>query len=152
LSLSIFFSFGTLIFLLYCYVDRADEGEEEEEPAAHGLAPTSTSNTLVLSEEHRAAAETSPPPQHNLEVPTPMPSSRAPKSKKAKTGAGSTQELATGSTSAPLLEDVSSLFPACHLFCLSNFSPMTIFFFLSTFCIALNEKAIQSGLPFYRVP
>jgi hypothetical protein len=100
----------------------------EEEPTAHGPAPTSNSNMLVLSEEHCADAETSPPLQHNSEAPTPLPSPRAPKSKKARTGAGSTQELATGSTSAPLLEDVSSLFPTCHLFCLSNSSPLTMFF------------------------
>jgi hypothetical protein len=57
-----------LLFLLvplysfYCYIDRADEGEENEEPEAHGPAPTSNSNTLVLSEERRVASETSPPP------------------------------------------------------------------------------------------
>jgi hypothetical protein len=151
LSFPISFSSGSFIFLFCCYVGRADE-EEEREIEAHGPARTSTSNTLVLSEEHRVAVENSPPPQHNSEAPTPVPSPQAPKSKKAKIGAGSTQELATGSISGPLLEDVSSFFPACRLFCLSNFSPMTIFFFLSTFCIALNEKAIQSGLPFYRVP
>jgi hypothetical protein len=39
-----------------------------------------------------------------------VPSPRALKSKKARTRAGSTQDLDTGSTSAPLLEDVSSLF------------------------------------------
>ncbi|KAK1613808.1 hypothetical protein QYE76_019325 [Lolium multiflorum] len=86
-------------------VSSADEGEEEEEPEAHGPAPTSTSNTLVLSEERRAASEASPPPQHNSDAPTPVASPRAPKPKKAKTGAGSTHELATGSTSGPLLED-----------------------------------------------
>ncbi|KAM0857498.1 hypothetical protein ACQ4PT_048462 [Festuca glaucescens] len=86
-------------------VSSSDEGAEEEEPAAHGPAPTSTSNTLVLSEEHRTVAQTSPPPQHNSEAPTPVPSPRAPLAKKARTGAGNTRELATGSTSAPLLED-----------------------------------------------
>ncbi|KAK1692138.1 hypothetical protein QYE76_008835 [Lolium multiflorum] len=86
-------------------VSSSDEGAEEEEPAAHGPAPTSTSNTLVLSEEHRTAAETLPPPQHHSKAPTPVPSPRAPLAKKARTGAGSTQDLATGSTSAPLLED-----------------------------------------------
>ncbi|KAM0831539.1 hypothetical protein ACQ4PT_065490 [Festuca glaucescens] len=86
-------------------VSSADEGEENEEPEAHGPAPTSTSNTLVLSEEHRVASETSPPPQHNPETPTPVPSPRAPKKKKAKTRAASTHELAAGSTSGPLLDD-----------------------------------------------
>jgi hypothetical protein len=46
----------------------------EEEPTAHGPAPTSNFNTLVISEEHRTAAETSPPPQHNPGEPTPVPS------------------------------------------------------------------------------
>ncbi|KAM0871310.1 hypothetical protein ACQ4PT_039477 [Festuca glaucescens] len=86
-------------------VSSADEGEESEEPEAHGPAPTSTSNTLVLSEERRVASETSPLPQHNPEASTPVPSPRAPKKKKAKTGAASTQELAAGSTSGPLLDD-----------------------------------------------
>ncbi|KAK1681479.1 hypothetical protein QYE76_042327 [Lolium multiflorum] len=87
-------------------VSSADEGGEEEEPEAHGPAPTSTSNTLVLSEECHVGSEASPPPQHNSEAPTPVPIPRAPKPKKAKTGAGSTQELATGTTSGPLLEDM----------------------------------------------
>ncbi|XP_047043333.1 uncharacterized protein LOC124647428 [Lolium rigidum] len=86
-------------------VSSSDEGAEEEEPATHGTAPTSTSNTLVLSQEHRTAAETLPPPQHNPEEPTPVPTPRALLAKKARTGACSTRELATGNTSAPLLED-----------------------------------------------
>ncbi|KAM0889505.1 hypothetical protein ACQ4PT_027665 [Festuca glaucescens] len=86
-------------------VSSADEGEENEEPEAHGPAPTSTSNTLVISEERRVVSVTSPPPQHNPEAPTPVPSPRAPKKKKAKTGAASTQELAARSMSGPLLDD-----------------------------------------------
>ncbi|KAM0825031.1 hypothetical protein ACQ4PT_069829 [Festuca glaucescens] len=74
-------------------VSSADEGEENEEPEAHGPAPTSTSNTLVISEERRVASENSPPPQHNPEAPTPVPSPRAPKKKKAKTGAPLMKEL-----------------------------------------------------------
>jgi hypothetical protein len=95
--------------LFYCYIDSADEEEEEEEPKAHGLAAARTSNTLVLFEERCVGSEASSPPQHNSEAPTLVPSPRAPKPKKAKTGAGSTQELATGTTSGPLLEDVSFL-------------------------------------------
>ena len=98
------------LYSFCCYIDRADEGEENEEPEAHGPAPTSTSNTLVLSEERRVASENSPPPQHDPEAPTPAPSPRAPKKKKAKTGAASTQELAAGSMSGPLLDDVSFFF------------------------------------------
>ncbi|KAM0873159.1 hypothetical protein ACQ4PT_038206 [Festuca glaucescens] len=77
-------------------VSSADEGEENEEPEAHGPAPTSTSHTLIISEERRVALENSPPPQQDPEAPPPAPSSRAPKKKKAKTGAASTQELAAG--------------------------------------------------------
>jgi hypothetical protein len=108
----------------------------------------STSNTLVIFEEHRVAAGTSPPPQHNSEAPTPMPSPRAPKAKKAMIGAGSTQELATGSTSAPLLEDVSSLFLACHLFCLSNFSLLMMFFYLVDFVQPLMKELVNLGSQF----
>jgi hypothetical protein len=117
-----FFVFAYLLFfqfpyiLFFCYIDRADEGEEEESEA-HGPAPMITSNTLVLSEEHPVASEASPPPQHISEAPTPVPSPRAPKPKKAKTGAGSTR---TGSTSGPLLEDVSFLFLLVTFFCLAR--------------------------------
>jgi hypothetical protein len=37
------------MFFVCCNIDRADE--EEEEPVVHGTAPTSTSNTLVLSKK-----------------------------------------------------------------------------------------------------
>jgi hypothetical protein len=73
---------------------------------------------MVLSEEHCTAAETLPPPQQNTEASTHVPSPRAPLPKKAKAGAGSTQEIVTGSSSTPLMDDVSYLF---SLFCLSNF-------------------------------
>ena len=107
LVFSYLFSFRFPYVLFYCYIDRAGEGEEEEEPEAHGPTPTSTSNTMVLSEERRVGSEASPPPQHNSEAPTLVPSPRAPKPKKAKIGAASTHELAAGSMSGPLLEDVS---------------------------------------------
>ncbi|KAM0888535.1 hypothetical protein ACQ4PT_028284 [Festuca glaucescens] len=87
------------------YILPRSEGAEEEEPAAHGAAPTSTSNTMVLSEEHRTTAETSPPPQQDIEASTPMPSPQAPLPKKARVGAGSTQEIVTGNASTPLLDD-----------------------------------------------
>ncbi|KAK1610891.1 hypothetical protein QYE76_034564 [Lolium multiflorum] len=76
--------------------------EEEVEPEAHGPANTSTSNTLVLFEDRRIVPV---PPQDDPEASTPVPSPRAPKPKKAKTGAAGKQEIATGSMSAPLLED-----------------------------------------------
>ncbi|KAK1694476.1 hypothetical protein QYE76_011173 [Lolium multiflorum] len=84
---------------------RSEERAEEEELAIHGTTPTSTSNTMVLSEEHRTAAETLPPPQQNTEASAPVPSPRAPLPKKAKIGAGSTQVIVTGSSSTPLMDD-----------------------------------------------
>ncbi|KAK1632773.1 hypothetical protein QYE76_007088 [Lolium multiflorum] len=100
--------------------DSADE--EEEEPESHGPAPTSTSNTLVLSEDRRVASEASPPPQVDPEASTPVPSPRAPKPKNAKTGAAGKQELATGNMPAPILDDplmkelvnLGSLFTGFH--------------------------------------
>jgi hypothetical protein len=79
------------------------------EPETHGPANTSTSNTLVLSKDQCAVLETSPPPQVDPKASTPVPSPRALKPKKSKIGAAGEHELATGSTSIPLLEDVSFL-------------------------------------------
>jgi hypothetical protein len=39
-------------FLPYFYIDRSEDGTKVEEPAVHGTTPTSTSNTMVLSEEN----------------------------------------------------------------------------------------------------
>ena len=123
--------------ILSChYIDRPEGKSEEEEPATHGAAPTSTSNTLVISEERRTAAETSPPPEQNTETSTPTPSPRAPLPKKAKVGAGSTQELVIGSSSAALMDDVIYLFPLFYLSSffayvgssMSSFLSMTILF------------------------
>jgi hypothetical protein len=94
--------------LFCCYVVRADE--EEVEPEARGAVHTSTSNTLVLSEEPHVAPEASPPARDNPETSIPVRSPQAPEKKKAKIGAAGEQELATGSTSTPVLDDVSYLF------------------------------------------
>ncbi|KAK1662003.1 hypothetical protein QYE76_050162 [Lolium multiflorum] len=53
-------------------------GEEEEEPAANVTAPTSTSQTLILSETGHATEEASPPPQ-DLEKSTPVASPEPPR-------------------------------------------------------------------------
>jgi hypothetical protein len=90
----------------YFYIDSSED-EEKEEPMVHGTAPTSTSNTMVLSEEHHIAAECSPPPQQNMETSTPTASLRAHVPKKARTGAGDTGELVTGNSSTLFLDDVS---------------------------------------------
>jgi hypothetical protein len=145
-SYLLFFRFPYILFC--CYIDRSDKGEEEE-PEAHGPAPTRTSNTLVLSEERHLNSEASPPPQHNLEAPTPVPSPLALKPKKAKTGAASTDELATGSTSGPLFEDVSFLF-LFVAFCLAQkiLSPLTLVFFLVNFLQPLMKELVNLGSRF----
>jgi hypothetical protein len=107
-----FFSFQRI------YIAAIDKDNEEElEPEAHGPANTSTSHTLVLSEDYRVVLETSPPAQDDPEVSTPTPTPRVPK-KRAKRRAVGKQELATGSLSTPLLNDVSHLFLFVSFFCL----------------------------------
>jgi hypothetical protein len=114
--------------LPYCYIDSSEEGEAKEKPAVRGTAPTSTSSTIVLSEEHRTATDSSPPPQQNTEASTPPASPRARAPKKARNGAGDTQEIVAGSSLTPLLDDVSSLFPWFAILCC-----LSIFLFLPTF-------------------
>jgi hypothetical protein len=70
----------------------------------------STSNTLVLSEDHPVAPEASPSAQDDPETSVPMPSPRVPKKKKPKIGAAGQQELAAESMSTPTLNDVIYLF------------------------------------------
>ncbi|KAK1650529.1 hypothetical protein QYE76_068334 [Lolium multiflorum] len=79
-------------------------GEEEEEPPANVTAPTSTSQTLVLSEAHRATEETSPLPHQDLETSTPVVSPRASSPKRARIELGEEHNL-TGSSVAPPLDD-----------------------------------------------
>ncbi|KAK1682889.1 hypothetical protein QYE76_043737 [Lolium multiflorum] len=79
-------------------------GEEEEEPPANVTAPTSTSQTLVLSEAHRVTEETSPLPHQDLETSTPVASPRAPSPKRARIELGEEHNLA-GSSAAPPLDD-----------------------------------------------
>ncbi|KAK1613662.1 hypothetical protein QYE76_019179 [Lolium multiflorum] len=79
-------------------------GEEEEEPAVNVTAPTSTSQTLVLSETRRATEENSPPPQ-DLEMSTPVASPRAPEPKRARIELGEEQGFLAGSSSTPSLDD-----------------------------------------------
>jgi hypothetical protein len=154
-----FFVFSYLIFfrvpyILFCfYIDGADDGEEEEEPEAHGLAPTSTSNALILSKEHRVALEAPPPPRHDPKALNPVPSPRASKPKKMKTGAASTQELATGSTSSPLLEDIIFFCLLVKFFRFTGkiFYLLALYLFLVIFFTSF-KGAGQLGLAIYRVP
>jgi hypothetical protein len=99
-----FFLYIVYEFLILSFVDSG----EEEEPAANVNAPTSTSQTLVLSETRRAAEETSPP-QQNLEMSTPVASPRAPSPKRVRIELGEGQGLLAGSLTTPSLDDVSTL-------------------------------------------
>jgi hypothetical protein len=71
-------------------------------------APTSTSQTLVLSEAHRATEENSPPPQ-DLETLTPVVSPQAPSPKRLRTGLGGSHDFLAGSSTTSSLDDVSNL-------------------------------------------
>ncbi|KAM0861641.1 hypothetical protein ACQ4PT_045759 [Festuca glaucescens] len=94
------------VFDLYTATGAVSSDDEEDlEPEAHGPANTSTTNTLVLSEDHRVVPETSPPAHVDPKASSPTPSPRAPKKKRARTGAAGKQELAAGSISTPLLDD-----------------------------------------------
>ncbi|KAM0929881.1 hypothetical protein ACQ4PT_001336 [Festuca glaucescens] len=100
------------VFDLYTATGAVSSDDEEDlEPETHGPANTSTSNTLVLSEDRRVAPETSPPIHVDLEASSPASSPRAPKKKRARTGAAGKQELAAGSISTPLLDDRHCVVP-----------------------------------------
>jgi hypothetical protein len=101
------FSFCILLvpFLILSFVDS---DEEEEEPAPNVTAPTSMSQTLVISETRRVAEETSPP-QQGLEASTPANSPRAPSPKRARVELGTKTNLLAGSSMTTSLDDVSIL-------------------------------------------
>ena len=100
-------------------MDRDDE--EMLELEAPRPANTSTSHTLVLSEEPRVAPESSAPTHVAPEASAPARSPRALKKKKARTGAAGKEEIATGSLLTPLLDDVRYPFLSCHfLYVLEN--------------------------------
>jgi hypothetical protein len=63
-------SFTSCILLVHCLILSFVDSDEEEEPDANVTAPTSTSQTLVLSKTRRAAEGTLPP-QQDLEMLTP---------------------------------------------------------------------------------
>ena len=99
-------------------MDRDDE--EMLELEAPRPANTSTSHTLVLSEEPHVAPESSAPTHVAPEASAPARSPRALK-KKARTGAAGKEEIATGSLLTPLLDDVRYPFLSCHfLYVLEN--------------------------------
>ena len=123
-----------------------DSGEEEEEPAANVTAPTSTSQTLVLSETRRAMEEASPPP-HNLEMSTPVASPRAPSPKRARIELGEEQGFLAGSSSTPSLDDVSTL---TAILCLLSSFPLNLS--ITSLSTASDEALHQSWYSIYWVP
>jgi hypothetical protein len=125
----LFFLSSDVLYFSLCYIDRADE--EEVEPEAHGPANTSTSNTLVLSEDLRVERETSPPHEADPKTVSPVPSPQAPKKKKAKIGAGKDKEVAAGSVPNPLLGDVSCLLLPSLI---KRLSTAVLFFCVVAFC------------------
>ena len=69
-------------------------------------ARTSTSHTLVVSEA-QADGDESSPPQQNTEQPTPPASPLVPSPKRARVESITEPTLQLGSSSTPLLDDVS---------------------------------------------
>ncbi|KAM0865015.1 hypothetical protein ACQ4PT_043576 [Festuca glaucescens] len=84
--------------------DVSSDDEEMLELEAPRPANTSTSHTLVLSEEPRVAPESSAPTHVAPETLAPARIPRALK-KKARMGAAGKEEIATGSLLTPLLDD-----------------------------------------------
>ncbi|KAM0837699.1 hypothetical protein ACQ4PT_061459 [Festuca glaucescens] len=85
--------------------DVSSDDEEMLELEAPRPANTSTSHTLVLSEEPRVAPESSALTHVAPESSAPARSPRALKKKKARMSAASKEEIATGSLLTPLLDD-----------------------------------------------
>jgi hypothetical protein len=81
-------------------------GDEEEMPATDATARTSTSHTLVVSEV-QVEGEESSPPQQNTDAPTPPASPLVPSPKRTRVETITEPTLQLGSSSTPLLDDVS---------------------------------------------
>jgi hypothetical protein len=116
-------------------VERDDE--ELLELEAPRPANTSTSHTLVLSEEPHVAPESSVPTHVAPEASAPVHSPRAlKKKKKARTGASGKEQIITGSLLTPLLDDVRFLFLSCHFLCLLGkvLTFYIVFFLVDYFC------------------
>ncbi|KAM0931008.1 hypothetical protein ACQ4PT_000590 [Festuca glaucescens] len=85
------------------YNDALVSSGDEEEPAVNVTAPMSTSQTLVLSETHHMAEETSPPEQ-DLQRTTLVASPQAPSPKRARIEIGE-EHNTVGSSATPPLDD-----------------------------------------------
>jgi hypothetical protein len=84
--------------------NRSDD--EEEVPTFDVAARTSTSHTLVVSETPVEGEESSPP-QQNIGAPTPPASPLVPSPKRTRVETIMEPTLQLGSSSSPLLDDVS---------------------------------------------
>jgi hypothetical protein len=133
-------------------VNKDDKELLELEPPRP--ANTSTSHTLVLSDEPPIDLETSAPTHVAPETSAPARIPRELKKKKARTGASGNEEIITGSLLTPLLDDVKYLLLSCYfLYLLGKISNFLILSFcLSTIFAARDEGYGQYRLPFYRVP
>ena len=117
-------------------------------------APTSTSNTLVLSEARRAAEEPSPSRHQDMETSTPVASPRLPSPKRPRVELGKNYDLLAGSSTTPPLDDVSIPFGYLDfvnliLYHLSSFSLLTLS--LDFLFVASDETFHQSRYPIYWV-
>ena len=104
---------------LFCHSD------DEETPTLDVAARTSTSHTLVISEKPVEGEESSPP-QQNVDTSTPS-SPRAPPPKRARVEKIVDPAPQLGSSSPPLLDDVSlstSIFSLFYFFPSLFFMPM----------------------------
>jgi hypothetical protein len=116
-------------------MDRDDE--EHPELYASEPANTSTSHTLVISEDPKTALETTDPP----------PSPRVLK-KKSRMGAGGEEVVATGSLSTPLLDDVSLPFLPSFLFTQETPISLTLFFCVPIILQPLMKEMVDIGTRF----
>ena len=128
-------------------MDRDDE--EMLELEAPRPANTSTSHTLVLSEEPRVALESSAPTHLAPEALALARSPRALKKKKARTGAAGKEEIATGSLLTPLLDDVRYPFLSSYSLCTRKFANFLIlYFYLLTILQPLMKEMADIGSRF----
>jgi hypothetical protein len=98
---------GTIFVSCFC------SGEEDAaEPAINVIAPTSTSNTLVLSEARRAVEDRSSSHPQDVEASTPPASPRASSAKRPRLDI--VDSLLAGGSATPPLEDVRIY---CFVYC-----------------------------------
>jgi hypothetical protein len=101
-------------------LDSGNDEEEKEGNEVPGAALTSTSQTLVLSENRNAGEESSPLPQQEVET-SPPSSPRAPSPKRARIEAGEAHAIVAEDSSASILKDVSFLYVSIYDFILTIF-------------------------------